>query len=72
MSQPALAPERAALLDELGADLNDADDALQALMCLLRSCDPGHPIQAGRLRGLLQPVATCVSQAADTLRIAVR
>lgn len=60
------------LLDEVDADLTDANDALQALMALLRACNPSTPVQAGRLRGLLQPIASSVSQAADALTAALR
>lgn len=60
------------LLDEVDADLTDANDALQALMALLRACDPATPVLAGRLRGLLQPIAANVSQAADALTVALR
>lgn len=56
-------------LDEIDADLTDASDALQALMALLRGCDPAQPIPAGHLRGLLQPIATGVHQASQTLAV---
>lgn len=53
MSQPDQAFQSPALLDEIDADLHDANDALTALMALLRACDPAQPLLAGSLRGLL-------------------
>lgn len=64
--------DTAGLLEEADADITDANDALQALIALLRACDPATPVQAGRLRGLLQPIASSVNQAADALSVALR
>lgn len=68
MPQPSLI-FNAAALQEADADLNDAKDALQALMTLLRACDPTQPLLAGALRGLLQPIAGSVEQASQALGV---
>lgn len=67
MAQPADLVEPS-VLDELDADVHDAHDALQALMALLCGCDPAQTLAAGQLRGLLQPIAGSVAQAAHTLQ----
>lgn len=56
-------------LQEADADLHDANDALHALMALLRACDPAQPLLAGALRGLLQPIAGSVEQASQALGV---
>lgn len=68
MAQPADLSDPS-LLDELDADLSDAHQALQALMALLRGCDPALALTAGSLRGLLQPIAGAVSSAAQVLQV---
>lgn len=63
---PHPAPES---FDYLDADLNDAHHALQALLALLHGCAPEHPVLAGQLHALLQPIASSVQQAAHTLAV---
>ena len=66
---PAFPPHTHDTLTEVDADLCDANDAMQALMALLRGCEPEQPIPAGHLRGLLQPIAGMVQQAATAMAV---
>ena len=68
-AMPADASIPTSALDEADADLADANSALQGLLALLRACDPDQPLAAGQLRGLLQPIAGAVDQAAQALAI---
>lgn len=47
------------ILSDLHADAESNWLALSALMDLLQGCDPDHPLKAGALLSLLEPIASC-------------